>query len=486
MRYEPVAAYRFLTEKPLGSYRYRAAFGGRGSAKSWEFVNAAIFHAVTTPRLRVVFLREIMANLKESSLELVRSRLEHYGLLNTYFREVDGAFVGLGGQKIMFIGLWKGGKPEGIKSLEGAGLTILEEAQEARQASLDVLFPTILRTSISELWAIWNPRLSTDPIDVFFRGPVKPRRAIVRKINFDQNPFFPDAMRELMDLDFLKDKLRALWIWLGEYMPSAQNAIWGREGLDRAWQAGRLVETGWGRVVVGVDPSGGGDEVGIVAVAEYGDGAIVLEDATCAASSPHAWATAVAKCADRWSADCVVAEKNFGGDMVESNLRAGNVNARVVMVTASRRKHVRAEPVAALYDQNRIRHKAQFPLMEAEMLMTTPAGYQGAASPNRMDALVWAVTELKLEENAQGWIDYYREMAEGKGANNPAVPAAMVANEAPKPEPEVVLQVDLRAPPNVSSLSLSTGRTYPVNAERIVSVRQEDVEALLRAGCARL
>lgn len=396
MIYEPIPAYRFLTEKPLGFYRYRAAFGGRGGAKSWEFVDAAIFHTVTTPRLRTIFLREIMANLKESSLELVRNRLEHYGLLNTYFRETDGSFVGLGGQKILFIGLWKGNKPEGIKSLEGAGLTILEEAQEVRQASLDVLLPTILRTPISELWAIWNPRLATDPIDVFFRGPVKPKRAIVRKINYDQNPFFPAALRELMELDFLKNRLRAIWIWLGGYMPSVEGSIWNREGLDRAWQAGRLAEGGWGRVVVGVDPSGGGDDVGIVVVAEYGDGAIVLEDATCPAQSPMAWATAVAKCVERWDADCVVAEKNFGGDMVESNLRAGNVQARVVLVHASRGKQVRAEPIAALYDQDRIRHKAQFPLMEAEMLSTTPAGYQGDDSPNRMDALVWAITELKI------------------------------------------------------------------------------------------
>lgn len=403
MIYEPIPAYRFLTEKPLGAYRYRAAFGGRGGAKSWEFVDAAIFHTVTTPRLRTIFLREIMANLKESSLELVRNRLEHYGLLNTYYREVDGSFVGLGGQKILFIGLWKGNKPEGIKSLEGAGLTILEEAQEVRQASLDVLLPTILRTPISELWAIWNPRLATDPIDIFFRGPVKPKRAIVRKINYDQNPFFPDALRELMDLDFQKNRLRAIWIWLGGYMPSVEGSIWNREGLDKAWQAGRLAESGWGRVVVGVDPSGGGDEVGIVAVAEYADGAIVLEDATCPASSPMAWATSVAKCVDRWNADCVVAEKNFGGDMVESTLRAANVKARVVLVHASRGKHVRAEPIAALYDQDRVRHRAQFPLMEAEMLSTTPAGYQGEDSPNRMDALVWAVSELKLGAEPFRW-----------------------------------------------------------------------------------
>ena len=262
-----------------------------------------------------------------------------------------------------------------------------------------MLLPTILRTAISELWAIWNPRLATDPIDVFFRGPVKPKRAIVRQINWQQNPHFPEALRELMALDRQKDPLRAGWIWDGKYMPSVQGAIWNREGLDEAWREGRNASEGdWRRVVVGVDPSGGGDDVGIVAVAEYGEGAIVLEDATAPATSPMAWATAVAKCVDRWKADCVVAEKNFGGDMVESTLRAGGVQTRVVMVTASRGKQVRAEPVAALYDQKRVRHREQFPLMEVEMLMTTPAGYQGDQSPNRMDALVWAIHELKLGE----------------------------------------------------------------------------------------
>ena len=400
MRYEPIPAFRFLTEKPLGWYRFRGAFGGRGSAKSWEVVNAAIYIALITPGLRVVFLREIMANLKESSLELVRSRLKFYGLLDVpgaYFREVDGTFLGRDGQKIMFIGLWKGGKPEGIKSLEGAGLTILEEAQEVRQASLDVLIPTVLRTKVSELWAIWNPSLASDAIDQFFRGAVKPRKAILRKINYDQNPHFPEALREQMELDFKKDRLRALWIWMGAYRPSVEGAIFNREGLDAAWRSGRNAEGGWGRVVVGVDPSGGRDEVGIVAAAEFGDGAIILEDATCPAKSPMAWATAAAKCAERWGADCIVVEKNFGGDMVESTLRAAGVTIRIVMVHASRGKHVRAEPVAGLYDQGRVAHLEQFPLMEAEMLMTTPAGYQGEESPNRMDAAVWAVFELKID-----------------------------------------------------------------------------------------
>lgn len=429
MRYEPIPAYRYLTEKPLGSYRYRAAFGGRGSAKSWEFANAGIFHAATIPKLRVIFLREIMANLKESSLELVRNRLDHYGLLSSgFFREVDGTFIGRAGQKIMFNGLWKGNKPEGIKSLEGAGLTILEEAQEVRQKSLDVLLPTIMRTDISELWAIWNPSEQSDPIDTFFRGPVKPRRAIVRKINHDQNPYFPEALAEQMALDFAKDHARAEWIWKGAYRPSVEGAIWTREGIDKAWLAGRHLIGGWGRVVVGVDPSGGGDEVGIVAVAEYGEEVVVLEDATCPAASPHAWAVAVAKCCERWNADCVVAEKNFGGDMVESTLRSGGVTARVVMVSASRGKQVRAEPVASLYDQGRVRHVGQFPLMEAEMLRTTPAGYTGKASPNRMDALVWAVTALKLDR-MKGWTAFEmarQDAAALKSASTQATEAAPV------------------------------------------------------------
>lgn len=401
MHFEPIPAYRFLTDPniPLGSRRFRAAYGGRGSAKSWEFTNAALFHTVANAGLRVAFLREVQANIKESSLELVRSRLDHYGLLaNGYFREVDNSFEGRHGQKIMFMGLWKGNKPEGIKSLEGVGLTVLEEATEVTQRSIDVLIPTVMRTPRSEIWAIWNPRLDSDPIDKFFRGTERPPKSICVKINQDQNPHFPEAMREIMEADFVKDPLRAAWIWNGEYQPNVENAIWSRETLDRAWRIGQNIKeaANWRRVVIGVDPSGGGDDVGIIAAAETNDGAIILEDATAPATSPLGWATAVAKMSDKWGADCVVAERNFGGDMVESTLYAAGVKCRVKMVTASKGKHVRAEPVAGLYDQGLIAHYGQFASLEAEMLQTTPNGYMGKSSPNRLDAMVWAITELML------------------------------------------------------------------------------------------
>lgn len=416
MQYCPIPAYNFLSEKPLGSYRFRAAFGGRGSAKSWEFANAAIYHSLPIEGFRLTFLREIQKNLEESSFELVRSRLRHYGLLSelgfSYYREVKGGFQGKNGQKIMFTGLWKGGKPEGIKSLEGVHLTVLEEAQETSQKSLDILLPTILRTPISELWAIWNPRLEIDPVDVFFRGPVKPTKAICRRLNHNRNPHFPEALAELRTLDYKKDEQRAIWIWEGGYMPAVQNSIWTKLSLATATNKGRgaVQLRNWSRVVVGVDPSGGGDAVGIVAVADLGlAGCIVLEDATVSfegVETPEArtlyWSNKVIEVARRWEADAIVAEKNFGGDMVHSvicNAMNSDESYRVVMVTASKGKHIRAEPVAALYDQGLVAHAEPFPLLQSEMLMTNPLGYQGSTSPNRMDALVWAITDLKLGDH---------------------------------------------------------------------------------------
>jgi hypothetical protein len=356
-------------------------------------------HTYTNTDLRVVFAREVQANLEESSFELVRSRLNYYDLMG-YFREVNSTFVGQGGQKIMFKGLWKGNRPEGIKSLEGIDLTILEEASECRQITLDVLIPTIMRTKKSELWPIWNPRLKTDPIDQFFRGPVRPRNCIVRRISHQDNPHFPDGLKDAMALDYVKGRARADWIWDGEYMPAIEGAIWTAETLAAAYLRGQRVDTSrMSRVVVGVDPSGGGDDVGIVVAGKIGDRAVVLADMTCRASSPLAWATQVGRACSMFNADCVVAEANYGGDMVKSTLAIGGVTTRVKMVTASRGKSVRAEPIAALYDAGRVDHKDAFLPLEAEMTLTSPAGYQGDKSPNRMDALVWALTELMIGAN---------------------------------------------------------------------------------------
>ena len=160
------------------------------------------------------------------------------------------------------------------------------------------------------------------------------------------------------------------------------------------------------RTVVGVDPpvSAGGDACGIVVVALGCDGiARVLADASLARPSPERWARAVAEAAAAWDADRVIAEANQGGSMVESVLRAAEVSLPLRLVHARVGKVARAEPVAALYEAGRARHAGQFPALEDQLCGLIAGGrYEGPGrSPDRADALVWAMTELMLARRVE-------------------------------------------------------------------------------------
>jgi phage terminase large subunit-like protein len=153
-------------------------------------------------------------------------------------------------------------------------------------------------------------------------------------------------------------------------------------------------------VVVGVDPAvtadASSDETGIVVVGMTGAGPAaefwVLDDRS-GRYSPQQWATVVAGTADEHAADRVVVEVNNGGDMVEATLRTVAPNLAVRKVHATRGKQLRAEPVAALYEQGRVHHVGSYPGLEDQMTTWAPADSK-AKSPDRVDALVWAVTEL--------------------------------------------------------------------------------------------
>lgn len=189
----------------------------------------------------------------------------------------------------------------------------------------------------------------------------------------------------------------------GELLGDVEGALWSRALIERA----RSAELpGLVRVVVGVDPPAGttGDACGIVAVGLGEDGVgYVLEDATIARASPENWARAVAACAARHNADRVVAEANNGGAMVKAVLAAADARLPVKLVHAAHGKVARAEPVATLYEAGRVRHLGAFPALEDEMAgLMIGGGYQGPGrSPDRADALVWALSELMLRARRQ-------------------------------------------------------------------------------------
>lgn len=185
---------------------------------------------------------------------------------------------------------------------------------------------------------------------------------------------------------------------LGKFTKELDNALWSVDGFRRVETP--LLES-FRRIVVAVDPSGASaaedkrsDEIGIIVAGQYHDGRFcILADRTLR-GSPEQWAAAVIKAFREFVADRIVAETNFGGDMVAATIRQVDRFAPVFKITASRGKAVRAEPISALYSQGRVDHVAGLGDLEDQMCNMTTSGYMGDRSPDRLDAAVWALTEL--------------------------------------------------------------------------------------------
>ena len=203
----------------------------------------------------------------------------------------------------------------------------------------------------------------------------------------------------------------------GEVLDDNPGALFKRKDID---EARLLLAPSMSRIVVAIDPAAksteGSDDTGIVAGGvAYIDNQVhgfILGDLTLHAS-PEGWASAAIKAFKELKADRIVAESNNGGEMVESVIRAVDKNVPVKLVTATRGKEIRAEPVAALYEQGRIHHIGHFGKLEDQMCEWDPLD-KSAKSPDRMDALVWAITELMLADQSTGILDYYRSLAEQK------------------------------------------------------------------------
>ena len=182
----------------------------------------------------------------------------------------------------------------------------------------------------------------------------------------------------------------------GELLDDVEGALWNRGLID----GGRVsAAPEMSRIVVAVDPpatSGpDADACGIVVAGLGGDGVVyVLADLTLQGAAPSVWAARAIKALEDFQADRIVAEVNQGGELVETLIRQVDPRAPYKAVRATRGKVTRAEPVAALYEQGRVRHAGSFPLLEDQLCAWT--GETGQGSPDRMDALVWAVTELSL------------------------------------------------------------------------------------------
>ena len=186
----------------------------------------------------------------------------------------------------------------------------------------------------------------------------------------------------------------------GEFGDATPNALFVEGDIDK-WRVTDGAVPDMVRIAVGVDPSGSGDtdnadndEIGIVVAGLGVDGnAYVIEDASVKAG-PATWGNVATTAYDRHEANVIVGEANYDGAMVQHVIQTARPRTPYKAVTASRGKHVRAEPFSALYEQGKVRHVGYFPEMEDELCGFSTVGYTGNRSPNRADALIWALAEL--------------------------------------------------------------------------------------------
>lgn len=359
--------------------RYKAFYGGRGSGKSHSAASALIIQARDKP-LRVLCCREVQNSIKDSVKQLLDYKIAKFDLAD-FYKSTEQEIRGKNGSSFIFTGLGKLTIDQ-IKSMEGVDLVWTDEAQTISARSLEVLIPTIRRPS-SELWFTWNPRASSDPVDERFRGIAVPETAIVRRVNYTDNPFFPAELEGERAYDEIHSRDRYGHIWLGEYEPMAKGAIWNRL-MFHQWR--RAEAPVMGRIVVAVDPAVSSekdsDEHGIIVAGIGEDGRGYVLDDVSTRGGPQRWAERAIAAYDRHDADAIVVEINQGGDMVKNTLKSVRPGLRIVEVRATKGKHVRAEPIAALYSEGKISHVGTFPILEDQFCLFTAGGYEGKGSPD--------------------------------------------------------------------------------------------------------
>lgn len=200
--------------------RYKVMRGGRGSAKSRSAAAALLLQAASEPH-RVLCAREIQKSIKDSVKRLLDDEIARLGL-GDFYESVENEIRGKNGSLFIFAGLR--GNSASIKSMEGITRCWVEEAQTISRASLDDLIPTI-RTPESEIWFTYNPRFDTDPIDTMFKADELPPNTILLHVNWQDNPWFPDVLKQEMDYDKRRDMDKYLHIWEGQYQTSSEARV---------------------------------------------------------------------------------------------------------------------------------------------------------------------------------------------------------------------------------------------------------------------
>lgn len=387
----------WINKKILQPYSQGAKFtvyyGGRGSGKSYGCGDLALIYALNNPGSRILCIRGTQVSIRDSSLEILKAGIYRQGIQD-YFNISELMLSCKNGSQFIF----KGAKSyKTIKSTDGIDFVWIDEATELSEAAWTFIIPTI-REKDPRLIISFNPEFETDAVYQMFIHNKK-RNSVVQEINYYDNPLFPDTLKEEKDEMKETNYQKYLHVYGGKLVQTVEGALWKKEWFkyysDEEFQA--VIEgdfSAYKRIVTAMDPAGtsheNSDLWGIVAAGKESEKAFTVLDDKSAILSPDDAIKKALKCHYSLKGDRIIGEVNYGGDMIKSLLRHQDQKAPYREVRATRGKIVRAEPIAALYQQGKVRHLRRFRDLEYEMLTFTGEG----KSPNRLDAAVWGLWDL--------------------------------------------------------------------------------------------
>jgi hypothetical protein len=402
--------------------RYIELRGGARSGKTVLFVQATLARALAAKRSR-----HLVARFRGNALGSI------FGPTGTFFWVLENAFPPEVKERLTHNSqmgfytlpngseVWYGGldDPKRVDKLLGNeyATILINEGSQVPYGSFTTVLTRLAQNAPRDdgtgnlrqkCYVDDNPPPETHWLARLFQKKQDPdtKRPLLNPLDYQTFLMNPEGNKENLDPTFL-ESLKNLperqrnRFYLGKNGDAGEAALWTSELLDqqRVLDGSKIPKMI--RKVVCVDPSGAddvedtaSDEIGIVVVGLGIDGkGYVLEDLTMR-GSPGEWGKLATDALDRHEADCIVGESNFGGAMVRFVIQTAKPGVAYREVTASIGKHLRAEPVAGLFENDMARLFGRFPDLEDECCAMTTAGYTGTKSPNRLDAMVWGFTEL--------------------------------------------------------------------------------------------
>ncbi len=409
--FHKTADQRKATALLNGAYRWVLLHGGSRSGKTFILVRALCIRALKAPRSRHVIFRLRFNHVKQSIfMETLPDVIEKDPELHKIaplikWNREDFFIMFPNGSELWIGGLDDKDRTEKILGKEFSTI-YFNESSQIPYSSVSIAQTRLAQKAglVNKFYFDCNPPTKSHWLYKLFFQHIDPETKvkIARPDLYAEQRMNPEGNRANLPDDYIETVLGALTARKrsrfkdGEWLDDVEGALWTHQTIDAA----RVVKCpDLRRIVIAVDPAvtakEGSNSTGIIAAGVDARGEYyVTRDVTQEQASPNTWGTAVVTVFDDQEADLVVGETNNGGDLVEMNVRRIRPAIPFKQVHASRGKIVRAEPIAALYEQGKVHHVGEFPELEDQMCSYAPLVQDEMDSPDRLDALVWALTEL--------------------------------------------------------------------------------------------